>query len=1243
MGWLKCIRHRGKNPAKAQGRSTRHDPVLVSANSSQANIAPRSKHSSTYLKTADGIQSDPVPVVAGNNSSPKAGEDVSQSATGEQAANSTEGLAAGRSLWDRAYNDLKKDNEALERINAYERLLREHLTEVQRNVPAGPNESDNAGNAANQDRKHDTDTGREKLADITELGLEYMEKKKISATLFGHEFVLQDVVEKVAKAVEWGEDYIKDAVKDLPYASIVMVGVSLVLPLLKNPTAAEIASRDGFAYVTSQMRYYVAMEPLLLPADMESDLKDVLIGCLKDLYKLIIDFQVRTVLRFYRDRIKNFFRGTIDYDKWAEKADGIKHEEVELFQKFDKAMSGGSLRKLKGLAQEAEASRKALNELVDIARNSLRFAEKMDQHMSDTDNRDCLESLGATDPRLDKERIEQEKGGLLRDSYCWVLNHVDFQRWRDDEQSQLLWIRGDPGKGKTMLLCGIIDELINSTAHTANVSFFFCQATRAHINNATAALRGLIYMLVKQQPSFISYLRESYDDGKRRFEGVNAWVALSKIFRKMLGDPNLKPTYLFIDALDECTTDLDRLLDFIQNSATHSSVKWIVTSRNWPSIEKGLKEATHKVPLPLELNEESVSAAVTIYVRFKVSWLAQRNEYDNQTRDAVYHYMSTNAHGTFLWVALVCQELANVSGWKAQKKLKTFPPGLDALYRRMMDQICDSEDAELCKKILAVISVVYRPITLDELVALVDMPNGSSGNYKVLAEIVGLCGSFLTLRKHSISFIHQSAKDFILEKASEEIFSFGIEDIHHTIFSRSLQVMSKTLRRDVYNLSAPGFPIDQVQPPNPDPLAAVRYSCIYWVDHLRDCDPKKNANEDLQGAGSIDTFLRRDYLHWLEALSLLKGRETSPLIGRVRDATRFILYHKWAIENSPLQIYASALVFSPARSITRNQFKKEEPKWIIRKPAIADNWSACLQTLEGHSDPVLSVAWSHDATRLASASYDKTVKIWDPATGACVLMLEGHSSWVSSVAWSHDATRLASASYDKMVKIWDPATGACVSTLEGHSYSVSSVAWSHDATRLASASYDKTVKIWDPATGACVSTLEGYSGWVSSVAWSHDATRLASASYDKTVKIWDPATGACVSTLEGHSGLVSSVAWSHDATRLASASDDKMVKIWDPATGACVSTLKGHSGWVWSVAWSHDATRLASASDDKTVKIWDPATGACMSTLEGHSYWVSSVAWSHDATRLASASSDNTVKIWDPATGACVAIIKKAI
>jgi len=112
-----------------------------------------------------------------------------------------------------------------------------------------------------------------------------------------------------------------------------------------------------------------------------------------------------------------------------------------------------------------------------------------------------------------------------------------------------------------MLLCGIINELKKSTTNI--LSFFFCQAADSRINNATAVLRGLIYLLVKQQDSLISHIRDSYNAGGKPFEGENAWWALSNVFDSIIQDSSLQNTYLIVDALDECVTDLPRLLALI--------------------------------------------------------------------------------------------------------------------------------------------------------------------------------------------------------------------------------------------------------------------------------------------------------------------------------------------------------------------------------------------------------------------------------------------------------------------------------------------------------------------------------------------------------------------------------------------------------------------------------------------------------------------------------------------------------
>ncbi|KAI7059956.1 hypothetical protein KC365_g15179 [Hortaea werneckii] len=231
----------------------------------------------------------------------------------------------------------------------------------------------------------------------------------------------------------------------------------------------------------------------------------------------------------------------------------------------------------------------------------------------------CIRDVRLSDPRDDKKRIEEEKGGLLKGAYCWVLQTTEFQQWHRTKDSSILWIKGDPGKGKTMLLCGMIEELEKFNGSIPVLSYFFCQATNRKADNATAVLRGLIYMFVHQWPSLVSHYQARHDTaGKALFEDVNAWVVLADVLRSMLADPLLDGAYVIVDALDECSTDRHKLLDFIvAASATCAKTKWIVASRNWSDVEMAFRSARQAVKLSLELNEDSVSAAVTTYIQYK--------------------------------------------------------------------------------------------------------------------------------------------------------------------------------------------------------------------------------------------------------------------------------------------------------------------------------------------------------------------------------------------------------------------------------------------------------------------------------------------------------------------------------------------------------------------------------------------------------------------------------------------------
>jgi WD40 repeat protein len=297
-----------------------------------------------------------------------------------------------------------------------------------------------------------------------------------------------------------------------------------------------------------------------------------------------------------------------------------------------------------------------------------------------------------------------------------------------------------------------------------------------------------------------------------------------------------------------------------------------------------------------------------------------------------------------------------------------------------------------------------------------------------------------------------------------------------------------------------------------------------------------------------------------------------------------------------------------------------------------------IATFRGHTDMVRSVAYSPNGSRIASASRDHTVKLWDVSSGTEIATLKGHTNWVSSVAYSHDGSRIASASSDKTVKVWDAKSGTEVATLKGHIDGVLSVAYSPDSSRIASASYDHTVKVWDARRGTEIATLKGHTEGVICVAYSPDGSRIASASWDNTVKVWDARSGTEVANLRVTS-VVDSVAYSPDGSRIAGASRDQTVKVWDARSGTEIATLRQTSA-VGSVVYSPDGSRIASALGDGTVKLWDVSSGTEIATLKGHTNWVSSVAYSHDGSRIASASSDKTVKVWDAKSGTEVATLK---
>lgn len=308
--------------------------------------------------------------------------------------------------------------------------------------------------------------------------------------------------------------------------------------------------------------------------------------------------------------------------------------------------------------------------------------------------------------------------------------------------------------------------------------------------------------------------------------------------------------------------------------------------------------------------------------------------------------------------------------------------------------------------------------------------------------------------------------------------------------------------------------------------------------------------------------------------------------------------------------------------------------------------------------PYYSVAFSRDGQKLATSgrrtwfSREPDARIWNLESGRAKV-LSGHKDGVAGVALRPDGKLLASASDDRTVILWDPATNKAIRQLTGHQAPVVRVAFSPDGQRLASASRDKTIKIWDPDSGQELQTLEGHIDTVACLSFSPDGQLLASGGVDEAVKIWEASPELAdghfhlLATLPGHPGAVTGLAFSPDGQRLATCGRDEVIHLWDMTTLKQGATdlsqcrhLRGHTETVNGLAFSPDGQRLASASNDCTVKIWDVSTGHEALTLrghlighveavniQGHQTGVTAVAFSPDGRRLVSVGRE--IKLWE--------------
>ncbi|KAM3084906.1 hypothetical protein ACMFMG_003351 [Clarireedia jacksonii] len=502
----------------------------------------------------------------------------------------------------------------------------------------------------------------------------------------------------------------------------------------------------------------------------------------------------------------------------------------------------------------------------------------------------CLRDLGATDPRSDRQRIANSKDELLDDSCSWVLEDDSFRNWWEYDTTHLLWIHGDPGKGKTMMMLSLESEIsrrisVATTDTRAAVSYFFCQSTDPRLNHATAILKGLIFCLVVQDKQvLLPVLQEKLNETGDLETCPNLFYTLFRILMDLSTASKFSKVYFMIDALDECNQELQPLLKEIETSQYYfPKVKWLVTSRNEVFIKDNLTSPDRPC-LSLELNSRHVSRAVDSFINAKVADLKRKKCYTQDITSKVKQYLSEKADGTFLWIALVFQELKAVRKVDTEERLTRFPAGLEPLYERILQQLSNQnigDHLQRHRQVLRLITLALRPLHLEEVVDLGDLLPGRASDLQDAKDLIDECGSFLTIREESIYFIHQSAVDFFKTGKGSKIFSENETLTHISLAYRCMHLMKSTLRQNICGLASPGSsPLDKSQSSEKVLPKAIQYSAQYWLGHLlpRQAYQRRESKSSLIDWNKVYMFLEEHFLHWLEVMSLM-GTISEGIIG----------------------------------------------------------------------------------------------------------------------------------------------------------------------------------------------------------------------------------------------------------------------------------------------------------------------------------------------------------------------------
>ena len=461
----------------------------------------------------------------------------------------------------------------------------------------------------------------------------------------------------------------------------------------------------------------------------------------------------------------------------------------------------------------------------------------------------CLAALFLTNPLDDREQLIQAKGSRVDGTCEWIKSNKLYDSWLHSH-SQLLWLSGGPGKGKTMLSIFLAEELEQTAKRTQDRLFlqYFCNNRDEKRKTAVSIIRGLMFQLLQSYQKLFDHILPSFRIQKDSLFTSSSFETLWRIFESMVCDPIIGTAYCVLDGLDECDETSSEvllnkfvaLLSAKTNRLPACHLKLIIVSRAFPDFIPELLSSFPHIRLDPDVGSK-VNDDIQLFIKKKVDYLARRKHYPEPLRVRVEEVFQNRAQGTFLWIGIVAKALEKYKAIvDVEMALDDLPPGLDKLYGRMLLQIGIGR-REIAAKILCWVVMAIRPLTLPELSTAIETtirPSTILSRDEVVRDQVLNCGYFLTIDGEKVGLIHQSAKDYLLRKipdADPELEYFRVKEE-----AANLEITIKCL--DYLQLSPlTAGEVDLERHILHEAFPLLSYAVLYWPEHARSL----NRSEDV--------------------------------------------------------------------------------------------------------------------------------------------------------------------------------------------------------------------------------------------------------------------------------------------------------------------------------------------------------------------------------------------------------------